>query len=182
MKGLIFVELMNFMEEQFGELLTDEVVDAAAIPGDAAFTTIGQYPSASASRLIGAAADRSNASAAELCRAFGRYLFCRFEVRFPTMIQRYPSARSLLMHVEAHIHEEVRIIYPDARPPTVTALEVDDALHVVYRSDRPFAHIAYGLVDQCIASYGEQSTVEWCEGNDDSHARFIIRSLHRSAA
>ncbi|MES1941390.1 heme NO binding domain-containing protein [Salinisphaera sp. T5B8] len=173
---------MNFMEEQFGYQLTDEVVDAAAIPDDAAFTTIGRYPSEYATRLITAAADCTNVSATELCRAFGRYLFTRFEIRFPHMIQCYPSARSLLCHVEAHIHEEVRALYPDAKPPSVTTLEVDGAMHVIYQSDRPFAQIAFGLVDQCIVSYGEHSTVEWCEDNSDSHARFVIRSIERTAA
>lgn len=175
MKGIIFVELMNFMDERFGADFTERVVERAGLPNEAAFTTIGNYPSEYAGTLVASASGLADADAAGLCEAFGRYLFQRFEVRFPHLLKRYGSSRELLDHVQSHIHEEVKVIYPGATPPSVTTQECEEGFVVAYRSHRAFAHIAYGLVQQCIVFYSEQSRVEWCPGSTADRARFIIR-------
>lgn len=125
MKGMIFVELMNFMDESFGADFTERVIEQADLPNEAAFTTVGNYPSEHAGALVEAASLLADADAAGLCEAFGRYLFQRFEVRFPHLLHRYASARELLDHVQSHIHEEVKVIYPGATPPSVTTHECE---------------------------------------------------------
>ncbi|WP_157956873.1 heme NO-binding domain-containing protein [Salinicola aestuarinus] len=175
MKGVIFVELMNFMDEQFGGEFTERVVDEVALPNNAAFTSVGNYPSVQAADMVATAARLADADAADLCERFGLYLFQRFEVRFPHLLTRYQSARELLDHVQSHIHEEVKVIYPGATPPEVVTHEGPEGYVVIYRSHRAFAHIAYGLVQQCITFYGDNSTVHWCEGGTAHAARFIIK-------
>ncbi|QFU00714.1 Heme NO binding protein [Halomonas sp. THAF5a] len=175
MKGMIFVELMNFMDESFGADFTERVIEQADLPNEAAFTTVGNYPSEHAGALVEAASLLADADAAGLCEAFGRYLFQRFEVRFPHLLHRYASARELLDHVQSHIHEEVKVIYPGATPPSVTTHECEGGFIVAYRSHRAFAHIAFGLVQQCIVFYSEHSRVEWCPDSVSDQARFIIR-------
>ena len=175
MKGLIFVELMNFIELNLGSEGQEEVIMEARLPNDAAFTNVGNYPSAYAAALVAAASARTGMAAHDLCQAFGRFLYTQFEKKFPALMQRYATARDLLAHVEHHIHEEVRVIYPDAEPPKVSTREEGSAYYVNYQSHRPFAHIAFGLIEQCIACYNENSTVTWCEGSTPSDATFVIR-------
>lgn len=182
MKGLIFVELVAFMEQRLGEEITDRVIEQAALPNDGAFTSVGNYPSALAGRLVAAAAQLANAPTNELGRQFGHHLFKRFQVLFPQLMQCYPDARSLLEHVQGHIHEEVRAIYPDAEPPRIDTFDDNGVLCVSYRSHRNFAAIALGLVEQCIASYGDPSIVEWCRGGSAHDACFVIRPIDERAA
>ncbi|WP_168380979.1 heme NO-binding domain-containing protein [Modicisalibacter radicis] len=174
MKGLIFVELMSFMDDTFGGDFTERLIDEAELPNGAVFTAIGTYPSEYAGRLVEVASRMASADASDVCEAFGRYLFQRFEIRFPDLLSRYPSARELLDHVQSHIHEEVRVIYPGATPPSVVTEDCAQGYRVVYRSHRAFAHIAFGLVQQCIVFYGEDSEVTWCENEGGSEARFLI--------
>ncbi|WP_251977703.1 heme NO-binding domain-containing protein [Salinicola avicenniae] len=175
MKGLIFVELMNFLDEQLGDAITEKVVEAASLPNDAAFTSVGNYPSHYAADLVTAAARMTGADAALMCEDFGRFIFQRFQTRFPHLLSRYTSARELLEHVQGHIHEEVKVIYPDASPPQVETHSDIEGYTVTYRSGRGFAHIAYGLVAQCISFYSEQSDVTWKPGSTATQACFIIR-------
>ncbi|WFF41705.1 guanylate cyclase [Salinicola endophyticus] len=175
MKGLIFVELMNFLDEQLGEDITERVVAAASLPNEAAFTAVGNYPSHYASALVAAAARLTGSDATTMCEDFGRFIFLRFEKRFPHLLERYRSARELLEHVQGHIHEEVKVIYPDASPPQVETHSDIEGYTVTYRSHRGFAHIAYGLVAQCISFYSEESDVYWKSDSTAHDACFIIR-------
>ena len=178
MKGLIFVELINFMDETFGGDFTEQVIEEANLPNHAAFTSVGFYPSEHAGTLVAVASRLASADATEVCEAFGRFLFQRFEVRFPHLMSRYGSARSMLDHVQSHIHEEVKIIYPGATPPSVTTQECAEGFEVIYRSHRAFAHIAFGLVQQCIIFYGESCEAIWCDSSDPHEARFLITAVN----
>ncbi|MCJ2188853.1 heme NO-binding domain-containing protein [Novosphingobium sp. 2638] len=166
---------MAFIELKLGIEGQEEVIMQASLPNDAAFTNVGNYPGSYAAALVAATAAHTGIPAHALCQAFGRFLYTRFEEKFPELMQQYGNARSLLDHIERHIHEEVRTIYPDARPPSVTTREEGADYYVTYRSHRPFAHIAFGLIEQCIASYDEDSMIAWCKGSTPSNATFVIR-------
>lgn len=177
MKGIIFVELLHFMDEQLGEAGTEHVIDRAALSHDAAFTGVGNYPSQDAETLVAAASELTGIEAGALCEAFGRFLFLQFEKKYPHLLRHYHCGRDLLDHVGSHIHEEVKAIHPDATPPEVTTEECEKGYRVIYRSHRHFAHIAYGLIQQCLAFYDEDSQVEWEPGSTPQHASFVIRPL-----
>ncbi|MFI0471873.1 heme NO-binding domain-containing protein [Halomonas sp. HMF6819] len=181
MKGVIFVELINFMDETFGSDFTEQVIEEANLPNQAAFTAVGFYPSEYAGQLVTAASRLADANATEVCEAFGRFLFQRFEIRFPDLMGRYGSTREMLDHVQSHIHEEVKIIYPGANPPSVTTRECEEGFEVLYRSHRAFAHIAFGLVQQCIIFYGEACEVSWRDSSHPGEARFLITAINRSS-
>ena len=87
----------------------------------------------------------------------------------------YASAESLLMHVGDHIHEEVKVLYPDARPPKVRSYVKDGTLHVEYASHRPFANIARGLITGAMKHFGDDRKLEWKEVSEDGrNAEFVL--------
>ncbi|BCA62843.1 hypothetical protein HMP09_2077 [Sphingomonas sp. HMP9] len=161
MKGVIFTELIGFIEQRFGIIFMDAVLCEADLPNDGAFTTVGTYPSSHALRLIVLAADRAGLSVDAVCTDYGEHLFDRFGVLFPAILARYATADALLEHVGSHIHEEVRVLYPDARPPRISTERDGASLIVTYASHRPMAHIAYGLIRRSMAAYGDPRTLSW---------------------
>ncbi|WP_325063791.1 heme NO-binding domain-containing protein [Pseudoblastomonas halimionae] len=177
MKGLIFSELIRFMEEQQDPLFVERVIAAAKLPNDAAFSRIGVYPTAHALLLVGEASKLSGIPVAALCEAFGSYLFGRFTILYPEIMSSYSTAESLLEHVRGHIHEDVKVLYPDATPPEVTATTQDGDCVVEYRSHRPLAHIACGLIRGCLEHFGDERKIEWvnCSESGDA-ATFRIAS------
>jgi hypothetical protein len=174
MKGVIFTELVGYLESEHGFDFADAVITGSKLPNDGAFTSVGNYPSAQALAMVGVASALSGIDGAVLCQDYGSWLFGRFGVLFPDIMKSYPTAESLLMHVGSHIHEEVRILYPDARPPHIGAIAEGDTMTVTYRSHRPMAHIAFGLIRQCLVSYGDPRQVHWLDTGRADEARFHI--------
>ena len=170
MKGLIFSELIRFMEEKQNPLFVEQVIAAANLPNDAAFSRIGIYPTAHALILVDAASKLSGVPVAALCEEFGAYLFERFNILYPEIMSSYSTAESLLEHVRGHIHEDVKVLYPDAVPPEVTAKTQDGVCVVEYRSHRPLAHIACGLIRGCLDHFGDERKIEWVNCSESGDA------------
>ena len=174
MKGIIFAELVGFLEDRYGIAFADSVISDSKLENDGAFTRVGNYPSSDALTMVEVAARLSGEDGTRLCEDYGSWLFQRFELLFPEILARYDTAEALLTHVGSHIHEEVRILYPDARPPQIYAVGNGDNLLIRYRSHRPLAHIAFGLIRQCLISHGDPRQLHWGPNPRADDASFII--------
>ena len=174
MKGVIFTELVSYMETVHGIAFADTVISESRLPNDGAFTSVGNYPSQHALTMVEVAARLSGSDGAVMCQDYGSWLFGRFRALFPAIMANYPTAEALLMHVGSHIHEEVCVLYPDARPPLIAAERDGDTMVVRYRSHRPMAHIAFGLIRQCLVDYAEPREVRWQGVGRADEATFII--------
>ncbi|VVT04379.1 heme NO-binding domain-containing protein [Erythrobacter sp. EC-HK427] len=175
MKGVIFTELVGFMEEIAGVVFADQVLMEADLPHGGAYSAVGSYPSAEALSLVTIASEKSGIPAGELCDQYGRYLFDRFNVLFPDIMKLYATVDALLDHVGPHIHEEVRVLYPGAQPPSVTTQHDGDVMTVTYESHRPMAHIAHGLIARSIEHYGDPRRLEWEANDEGTRATFTLR-------
>jgi hypothetical protein len=79
--------------------------------------------------------------------------------------------------VDDYVHIEVRKLYPEAELPTFTCeTPRPDQLSITYRSTRPFAALAEGLIRGCIAYYGEpiEIGVEDLSEGAGTMARFLL--------
>lgn len=174
MKGLIFTELVSFLETQLGAVMADRILLAARLPNDGAFTSVGNYPSAQALTIIETAAALSGTPMETLCHDYGSFLYGRLVALFPTIIAHYGTAEAMLGHVASHIHEEVMVLYPDARPPRIETVVADDLVHVHYESHRPLAHLAFGLIRQCLTDFGDPREISWLPGGTPHKAAFVL--------
>lgn len=174
MKGIIFTELFGFIEEVAGVTFAEQVLEEAALPNGGVFTAVGTYPAAYALALITKASELSDIPAAKLCADYGEWLFGRFTVLYPQLIDKYAGSEEMLDHVGSHIHEEVTILYPDAKPPEVRMKRDGDVPVILYESHRPLSHIALGLIRGCLKHYGDPREVAWTPGEDLSKASFRI--------
>ena len=181
MKGVIFTEMVAFLEDRFGVVRADDILVAARLPNDGAFTSVGNYPSTQAIAIMVAAAELTADDVHRLCQDYGSWLFNRFGVLFPSIMARYASAEALLDHVGSHIHEEVRVLYPDARPPLISTRHDGADIIVSYESHRPMAHIAYGLIRRSLVAYGDPRQVHWTPSSDATSARFVISAVSAPA-
>tara|TARA_B100000953_G_scaffold299188_1_gene298398 strand:- start:276 stop:809 length:534 start_codon:yes stop_codon:yes gene_type:complete len=174
-KGIVFTELVRFLDLTGGPVFAEKVLAQAGLEHGGVYTRVGQYPWQEAVRVVEAASRESGADFATLCTDFGAYLFDRFTVLYAEIVGRYATAEALLSHVGDHIHEEVRVLYPDANPPEVKTVSNGDTLHVRYSSHRPFAHIAHGLVAGAMKHFGDGRKLEWITANEEgSSAEFAL--------
>jgi len=156
MKGVVFTEFLEMVEDRFGLEMVDRIIEAAELPGDGAYTAVGTYDHMEILRLVSALSQAIGVSQSDLVKAFGRHLFERFSIGYPRMFAGVTSAFAFLLSIDRYIHVEVQKLYPDAELPSFNYEEVTpERLVMLYQSRRPFADLAEGLIQGCIAHYGE---------------------------
>ena len=176
MKGVIFAEMLRWVDEAFSPSVTDAMITRSGVASNGEYTTVGNYAHQEALALLATLADMSGRTIADLAQSYGTWLAARFAVLYPEMFEGYGDARGFLRDIDGHIHREMHKLYPDARTPSVLAAGDDQHLTITYSSHRPLADIAFGLVVGTIAHFGEDFEVERdasIAGSND--ARFVIR-------
>ena len=178
MKGIVFSEFVEMVETRFGAEVADAIITAGQLQSGGIYTAVGTYDHHEMLALIDGLSDRTGMPPGELVRAFGAHLFGRFAELYPTFFGDVGSAFDFLSRIEAHVHSEVRKLYPDAELPTFDISRPDaDTLELVYRSRRPFADLALGLIQGCSSHFGEEIAIEETDlsGGGRTQARFVLR-------
>jgi hypothetical protein len=57
------------------------------------------------------------------------------------------------------VHTEVRKLYPTAQLPSFDVRQEGDTLVLHYRSSRPFADLAHGLIEGCIEHFADHAAL-----------------------
>jgi DNA-binding transcriptional LysR family regulator len=115
-----------------------------------------------------------------LLNHFGKYLFQRFTVIHPQYVVSHSSAFDLLQMLDDHVHVEVRKLYKDAELPSFTHERLDeDRMVFVYRSRRALADFAHGLIEGCIAHFGQAMGIERVDlpADEGAHTRFTLTHI-----
>ena len=182
MKGVIFAELIRFVEQEFSPEIADAMIINARIASEGAYTTVGNYPHQEALAMIGALAELTGEQASVLADTYGYWLSTRFVELYPEMFAGYSDVKTFLRDVDANHHREVKKLYPDAVPPSVIA-EIDgEELTVSYASHRPFADVAFGLIRGYIAHFDADMVVVRDERAAGPHvARFVVSAIDHPA-
>jgi Haem-NO-binding len=167
-----------------GEILNEFVEFAAGRAGPgapvalrASYDPAGRYDLAELVDLVDRVAAACGEPRGVLLASFGAHLFSYFAALYPSFVDDAGSALALLSPIETHIHGELRKLYPDADFPSLECTPIGtDGLEVVYRSPRPLADLAEGLIRGCIDHFGDPVRVvrEDLPGPPGTAARFAI--------
>lgn len=156
MKGVVFTEFLDMVEQRFSADMADDIIDDAQLPSGGAYTAVGTYPHEEMVAMVMALSRRSGIAVADLIRAFGQHLFGRFVQAYPVFFNGVNDTFGFLAGIEDIIHAEVLKLYPDAQLPRFV-VERHDARQLVllYQSPRHFEDLAEGLMLGCVNHFGE---------------------------
>lgn len=158
MKGIVFTEFLELVEQKFGYAKVDEIIQQSNLPNDGAYTAVGTYDHDELLRLVTNLSDSTAIPIGDLVKQFGGFLFVRLAEGYPGLLENTSSSFQLLSRLHSYIHVEVRKLYPDAELPDFDHRTVEpDCLELTYRSTRPFADLAEGLIEACIQYFGEDA-------------------------
>jgi len=176
MKGVVFTEFLELVENNFGLDIADRIIDQAELSTGGAYTSVGTYDHSELVQLVVGLSAETNTPPATLVRAFGEYLFGRFAIGYPQFFTGITSTFDFLESIEDVIHVEVRKLYPDAELPTFAYQRTADQLVMTYRSKRAFADLAEGLIHACTQHFGEPIDIERenLDAADGTAARFTL--------
>ncbi|MEL6650826.1 MAG: heme NO-binding domain-containing protein, partial [Bacteroidota bacterium] len=78
MKGIVFTEFLEMVEDSFGFETADNIVSQADLASGGVYTAVGTYPSLEMVSLVSELSSETEISISDLLKAFGRHLFGRF--------------------------------------------------------------------------------------------------------
>ena len=160
MKGIIFTEFMQLVEDKFGLETLDNMLDQARDEG--VYTAVGSYDHHDLVKLIIALSKISGVPATELQQVFGECVFKNLYNTIPNQagLKECQSAFQFIRHVEDYIHVEVKKLYPDANPPSFEFIsETETEMVFDYQSVRCMSHVCLGLVRGCAQHFNEQLSI-----------------------
>ncbi|MCA9267556.1 MAG: heme NO-binding domain-containing protein [Planctomycetales bacterium] len=154
MKGVIFTEFAEMVEQSWSPELWDDVLDSLRLDSDGAYTAVGNYDYRELAAIVEELSHRTGVDRDGLHFQFGKHLLRRFADKFPEFFD-HPDAFSFLETVDGRIHVEVLKLYPDAAPPDIATTRVDaDTLLLGYESKRSLADFAHGMIQAAVEHFG----------------------------
>ncbi|MCA9470725.1 MAG: heme NO-binding domain-containing protein [Nitrospirales bacterium] len=177
MKGIVFTEFSEMVEEQFGEDMMDTIIEQSQLPSGGIYTSVGTYDYKEILQLVTMLSSLTNIDPPKLVFAFGEHLYKYFSAHYPAFFEMAPNAFDFLLSVESYIHVEVKKLYPDAELPHFDSRKLHpDQFEMIYRSTRPFADVAEGLITACCQHYDESITIQRTDIHDEkgTGVRFLL--------
>ena len=177
MKGVIFSEFIEMVEQAFSPEIADQIIEQANLASEGAYTSVGTYDHQEILSLVSELSAVTSIPVETLVNTFGEHMFERFHALYPFIFEGISNAFEFLSRIEDHVHAEVRKLYSDTELPTFEVrYPSDNTLEMVYRSRRPFGLLAKGLIQGCIKHYGENITIDMedLSTDDGSHVHFML--------
>ena len=78
MKGIVFTQFLEMVEDQFGYGLVDQLLTETDLPSGGIYTTVGTYDHAEMINIVRKLSQKMDVPVPDLLRAYGRYNFVAF--------------------------------------------------------------------------------------------------------
>jgi hypothetical protein len=177
MRGLVFTEFLDLIEEKFSYDMVDTIIEASDLASKGAYTSLGTYDYTEMIQLVSQLSQETKISVPVLLHDFGEHLFTRFYAAYPIFFEGITHAFEFLKNLDGYIHVEVRKLYPDAELPKFDyETPSDNELVMIYTSCRPMGDLAEGLIYGCIRHFAKPIDVnrDNLESNGQTKIRFTL--------
>lgn len=176
MKGIIFLEFLELVEDKFGLDLADDIIEQCELPSGAAYTAVGTYAFDEMVQLVSALSDRVGVSVPDLLQVYGEHLLGRFASQYPTHFEGISTTFELLARLDDTIHVEVKKLYPEAELPRFEANMISDQqMDLRYLSDKPLSTLAYGLILGSATHFNERIQIDMDDRSTPAQTDVLFR-------
>ena len=160
MKGIVFTGFLEMVEEKFGLVVVDTIINKSNLKSKGIYTSVGTYDFSEMVSLITNLSSETDIDTATLIHTYGLYFFDSLTKGHPDIFKYYQTAFDLLAGIEKHIHVHVRKIYPEAELPYfIVHEESNSKLVLEYQSERAMYQFALGLMERTLEHYNEKATI-----------------------
>ena len=176
MKGIVFAEFLEMVEEKYGLEMVDAIIVNSNLESKGAYTTVGVYPFSEMLQLLQNLSLKTEISTDDLWLVYGEYFFSLIKRNYTSFIERYSDPLDMLASIESHIHVEVLKLYPDSELPTFEVVErTEDSLIMIYKSSRAMHHFGLGLMNKTFEYFNSKATIVLEKiKKDGTEVKFII--------
>jgi len=176
MKGIVFTEFLELVEDKFGLETVDRIISESQLESGGIYTSVGTYSFSEMLQLLQNLSEQTGVTIDNLLLVYGEHFFSIIETSYPGLLATYQDPIEMLSSIENHIHVEVRKIYPDAELPTFIVEKKDHkSLTMLYKSSRAMHHFGLGLMNKTFEYFNSTATIKLHKINEDgTEVRFVI--------
>ena len=176
MKGIVFTEFLDLVENKFGLEMVDKIIHQSNLQSEGVYTSVGTYSFSEMLQLLSNLSRNTGISSDDLLLVYGEHFFSVIETSYPDLLSTYNDAIEMLASIENHIHVEVLKIYPDAELPTFIAEnKTENSITMVYKSSRAMHHFGLGLMNKTFEYFNSSATIFLDKIKEDgSEVRFTV--------
>ena len=148
MKGVVFNMLEEFVVENAGEEVFEEILDTCEFINVEPFVGPGTYPDEDLNELVSKTIAKLDIPLPDALRAFGKFAFPKLTEKVPDWLVNHAHPKDFLLTLENIVHVEVRKLYKDADPPRFSFADPGpDELVINYQSGRRLYDFMDGLIE-----------------------------------
>lgn len=179
MKGVLFTEFIEMIEDLMGLEFTNKVIDDACLENGGAYTAIGSYPHQDMFKLLESLSKHANSPQDKILKGYGECLFHRLSPSFQKELTTNPSTFSFLLQFGDIIQMETLKLHPEASMPTFSARHLGPGtMEFHYTSPRKLADLVEGLLLGCISYFNENiKVVREDFPAEGSRVRFFLQKV-----
>jgi hypothetical protein len=179
MKGIIFTEFLELVEEKFGLEMVDTIISQSDLESNGEYTAVGTYDFSEMLQLITHLSQNTSISVDDLLLVYAEHLFAVLIKFHPDLVKNYTNPMDLLASIENHIHVEVKKIYPDAQLPTFDIVDKsEDSMVMIYKSDKALYMLGKGLMLETFKLFNTPVDIKYEKLKEDgTEVRFIVNKI-----
>ncbi len=138
---------------------------------------MGYYPTSELVSMVDALSNRSGMSVPALLEHFGKYFFGSLVNSYPGFFEGDLDLIGFLGSIHDYIHVEVKKLYPDSKPPSLTVEYRDEhRIDLLYNSPRAMGALARGLLEGAALHFGKpMELIEDWRNDDGTEIMFSVR-------
>ncbi|WP_299762489.1 heme NO-binding domain-containing protein [uncultured Dokdonia sp.] len=179
MKGIVFTEFLDLVEDKFGLEMVDKIITQSELESEGIYTSVGTYKFSEMLQLLQNLSANTGVSIDDLLLVYAEHFFSVLEDSYPGLLSTYKDPIEMLASIENHIHVEVRKIYPDAELPTfLVESKTENSLVMIYKSSRAMHHFGLGLMNKTFEHFNSKATITLEKIKEDgTEVKFIITKI-----
>lgn len=175
MKGIVFTEFLELVENEFGLNVLDSIIEKSDLNSGGVYTSVGTYPHGEMVQLVTNLSNEIDTPVDQLLFLYGKHFFTVLVSSYPAFFKSQDSLFSFLESIENYIHPEVLKLYPDAELPRFQTKRDGSKLIMRYFSSRKMADFAHGLMVSSVEHFNEDVSIDLQLVEDDkSVVDFIL--------
>ena len=161
MKGIVFTEFLELVENKFGLEMVDTIILNSNLKSNGVYTSVGTYSFSEMLQLLTHLSEKTGISIDDLLLIYAEHFFEVLKNNYPELLNAYTDPMEMISSIENHIHVEVKKIYPDAELPSFEIKEkTANSLIMIYRSSRAMHHFGLGLMKKTFEYFNVSSEIK----------------------
>ena len=147
MKGIVFTEFLEFVEDHHGILMVDKLITNSKLESKGIYSSVGTYDHSEMVQLVTWLSKETEVPIGKLLTIYGEHFFSVLHKSYPSFFDKITDCFEFLDTVDNYIHPEVLKLYPDAELPRFDTESMSaNEMRLIYHSQRALYPFAEGII------------------------------------